>query len=397
MAKGETGRRGFLKVVGGGVVLAAAGAAGLGGYAVTRSIAPATAPWRQAGDAEDIRRWALSYAILAPNPHNMQPWMVDLSEPDVAVLYSDPERRLPNTDPFDRQITIGLGCFLGILSIAAAERGYRAEITPFPSGGNSEALGNLPVARIRFVADAAIERDPLFGQVLERRSNKEPFDTSRPVPAEAAARIQAAATANGPQGIGLDTVSVETGLADDFNATLRDLTWRGYEVEGLTAHLYNESVEVMRIGAAEVNANPDGIEIHGPMIEVLKLTGMISREAISQPGTAAFEQGGDMLRAACETAMGQLWIVTPGNSRIEQLATGVAHVRANLAATAEGLGFHPNSQLMQEDPVFAALQKEFYAALAVPETMTVQMLSRLGYGPEFGETPRWALETRLMS
>jgi hypothetical protein len=399
MAVEQTGRRTFMKIVGGGVILAAAGAAGVGGYAATRSIAPATAPWRAAGAAdlvrEDIRRWALSYAILAPNPHNMQPWVVDLSEPGVVVLYADPERRLPHTDPFDRQITIGLGCFLGILDMAAAERGYRAEIAPFPAGGRVEALGTSPVARIRFVEDASISPDPLFAQVLVRRSNKEPYDTSRTVPDDVAARVVAASTERAPDGISLDTLGVEARLDDDFNQVMRNLTWQGYEIEGLSSHLFGESVDVMRIGAAEVNANPDGIEIHGSMIEMLRMTGLISRDAMRDPDSTAFKQGGEMLRAACDTAMGQLWIVSPGNSRIEQLATGVAHVRANLAATAEGLGFHPNSQTMQEDPVFADLQLALYAALGVPDSETVQMLSRIGYGPQIGPTPRWALDTRL--
>ena len=69
-------RRKFLKVVGtAGVIVAAGGV----GFVVTRTPTDALAPWEDAGSmyADPMRR-ALSYAILAPNPHNRQPWLVDL-------------------------------------------------------------------------------------------------------------------------------------------------------------------------------------------------------------------------------------------------------------------------------------------------------------------------------
>ena len=48
------------------------------------------------------RKRALSYAILAPNPHNRQPWLVDLSQQDLIVLHIDSDKMLPHTDPFNR-------------------------------------------------------------------------------------------------------------------------------------------------------------------------------------------------------------------------------------------------------------------------------------------------------
>ena len=71
-------RRKFLTIVGGGVIVAAGTAAG--GFYATREPRKALAAWNRAGSAFDEPRMrALSYAILAPNPHNRQPWMVDLS------------------------------------------------------------------------------------------------------------------------------------------------------------------------------------------------------------------------------------------------------------------------------------------------------------------------------
>lgn len=96
-------RRFFLKLAGGGVVLAAGGAAL---FAYTRTPNAALAPWSLAGTYDDPRKNALSHAILAPNPHNRQPWIVALNGEDELTLYFDTDKQLPHTDPFDRQITI---------------------------------------------------------------------------------------------------------------------------------------------------------------------------------------------------------------------------------------------------------------------------------------------------
>ena len=127
-----TTRRAILKLVGGGSVLAAA--AGGGWYVMNGPSTDAREAWGQAGKPKEYRRRFLSYALLAPNPHNRQPWLVRLDGDDGLTLFCDLDRRLPETDPYDRQITLGCGAFLELLSIAAAHEGYRTDITPFPEG-----------------------------------------------------------------------------------------------------------------------------------------------------------------------------------------------------------------------------------------------------------------------
>src|SRR5262245_59425089 len=124
-------RRQFIRIAGGGAVVAAGGA--LTGCADTLPD-EAIAAWRSAGQEADARRWILSYAILAPHSNNLQSWMVDLRTPDEIVLYCDRDRLLPETDPFSRQIMMSHGTFLELIDIAARERGLRAEITLFPEG-----------------------------------------------------------------------------------------------------------------------------------------------------------------------------------------------------------------------------------------------------------------------
>ena len=162
-----TSRRRFLALLGGGVVVAAA--AGGGVWAATRDPAEARLPWETAGHGEsDPRRHALSYALLAPNPHNTQPWLADLTETDVVTLYCHADRRVPQSDPFDRQITVGLGAFIELAVMAAAEIGHRVHVTLFPEGEPQPRLDGRPVARLTFTRDEGVVRDPLFAHVLAR-------------------------------------------------------------------------------------------------------------------------------------------------------------------------------------------------------------------------------------
>ncbi len=374
-------RRKFLKIAGSSAVILAAGA---GGYAATRTPTDALAPWSQAGTGASPIENALSYAILAPNPHNRQPWLVDLKSGTEAALYCEPERRLPVTDPFDRQITIGLGCFLEVMKIAAAEQGYRADITPFPEGLPDRRLDNRPVAQIELVAEAA-SPDPLFAQIPHRRSNKDPYDAARPLPKADVAKIKAAAG---------EDLTVQTVLAPDSVATLRDLTWKAFEREMHTPDALQESIDLMRIGRAEIEANPDGIDLGGLKLELLSVVGILNREKMADPSTAAFAEGIKMYRPVIGSAMGFLVLTTAGNSRPEQLAAGAAYVRANLQATALGIAMQPLSQILQEFEEMADLYKAGHDLLA-PNGGRVQMLARLGYGQTVNPSPRWPAATRM--
>ncbi len=377
-------RRKMIFLAGGGAVLAAGGAFG---YAATRTPKTAYLPWEQAGSYNDPRRRALSWALLAPNPHNRQPWLADLSEDGVITLHVDRDRLLPHTDPFNRQITIGLGCFLELLRMAAAEDGYRAEVALFPQGSSAVALDQRPIARITLTSDPAVARDPLFALVPARRSNKEPFDVNRSVAPEMLAQMEAVVRNGARFGGTVDASKV---------LEWRALTREALRIEVVTPHAYQESVDLFRIGRREVDANPDGIDFSGPMFESMHLTGMFTREMAGDPTSFAFKAGMDAVYANADTAMGHVWLVTNDNSRETQIATGADWLRVNLAATALGLGFQPLSQALQEFPEMAVPFRQVHEHLA-PEGGTVQMLSRIGYGPVVGNSPRWPLETRIMN
>lgn len=375
-------RRDVLKLIGGGAVVAAtAPLSGCSGVGVSQA---ARGPWRNAGQYDDPRKRALSYALLAPNPHNRQPWLVRLEGADALTLQVDPARRLPATDPLDRQIVIGCGAFLELLAIAAAEEGYRADIVAFPEGENMRTLDTRPVARVTLVSGAG-QRDPLAAHILARRSNKTVYE-----PREvAAADLQALADAGRAPGI-TSVTTADAGLV----ARLRDLTWRAHVKEVTTPAANQESVDLMRIGAREVAANPDGIGLEGGMIEFARRVGIVSRENLADPTSTAFKQGLDLYEKMAMSARAFGWLCNDNRSRGDQLAAGRAYLRMNLKATALGLGVHPWSQALQEYPEMAALYDEARALLGGGGT--VQMLYRIGYAQAIGPTPRRGLEAHLV-
>jgi hypothetical protein len=381
-----TNRRTFLLAAGGaGLALAGAG----GWFAVTRRPVRAQAAWDDVKTAAaDVRLDAFRHAILAPNAHNRQPWQVRLVGLDEAIIGCDLARRLPHTDPFDRQTVIGFGCFLELARMAAAQRGVRVDMQLFPAGEPVRRLTDAPVARLRFVADEAVAKDPLFSAITLRRSSKVPFDMTRAVEAPAiAALLQASGAA------GNAFASVEAAVVAD----LRALTWRACSIEAGTARTHQESVDLMRIGRAEIEADPDGIALGGVVIEALARAGQLSRAQLADPASRAFKAGVDRYRTMLELTPGYLWITSPGNSRADQIAAGRAYVRANLAVAASGFCMHPVSQALQEYPEMAGEFAALHQRLAVAAPGRIQMLARLGFGPAVEPAARWPLRSRLMA
>jgi hypothetical protein len=340
-------------------------------------------PWRAAPAVRhaDPRLNAAAWAVLAPNPHNRQPWLMRMEGADAMSLFCDLDRRLPETDPFDRQILIGLGAFLELFRLALLEQGWEAAITPFPEGEPQPRLGARPVARVVLRRGGA--PDPLFAAAPARRSAKLPYDTARPVEEGAIAALRGALLA--PETLGAETQDV---------ARLKDIAWRAWLAEAQDAAAWGESVALMRLGSAAVAAQPDGISLWGPQMDGMVGSGQLTRAAMA-PGQPGWQFGFVQYRAIFEGTNAFVWQVTRGNTRAEQLLAGRDWLRLNLAATAAGLAVQPVSQALQEFPAMVGPYGEIHALLG--QGGTVQMLARLGHPLRAAPpTPRWPAESRIL-
>lgn len=360
-----TTRRTVLWTAGSAIVIAGAAAAG---WAATRTPRAALEPWTAAGESfGDPRLDALAYAILAPNPHNMQPWRAEFVGDDSFDLYADPRRLLPETDPPNRQITIGFGCFLELFRQAAAEKGRIATIIPFPDGEPQPTLDARPIARVSIALDQNVARDPLFAATLQRRTNRGPYDGERRPDEATLAGIVAA----GGDGAGAPTAS-------DGDA-IKDICRRAWEIEWTLDRTRRESIKVMRIGKREIEAAPDGLSLSGPAIEALSAAGLLTREGLDREGSAAYEQPLKSYSDAIDLSPAFVLFSTETNTRADQLAAGRAWVRMHQAATLAGVAMQPLSQALQEFAEMAEPYAQIHALLAPGATL--QMLARVGYAP----------------
>lgn len=377
-------RRHILELFATAPLLASAGCAGA-------NVTPDPyAAWRQPGQGEsDPRRFVLAHGLLAPNPHNRQPWLVRMEGADAMSLYVDRMRLLPATDPFSRQIVVGCGAFLELIAQSAPRLGLVAGIQAWPQGAPGPELDDRPFARVVLKPEPGVTAGPLFDQIVRRRTEKVPFLPDRPADAAVQAVLAAAA---GPGLVAGETR--EPGLRD----SLADICWKAWEIESGTPRTHMESVRLMRLGKAEVVRNPDGIDLSGGMMEVLARTGVMTREALADPDSFASRSGKDMYRKMVEATPGFLWVRSETGDRLAQLAAGRAYARAQLAASAQGLVLHPWSMALQEFAEMAGPYQQVQALLGARPDAPVQMLARMGAVRKPSDpSPRRRLDDLILS
>ena len=389
-------RRKFIRLAGGGTVLAATSFVFTGCSLTSAYPSQAVEVWQGPKQEVDPRRWAIAYAITAPNPHNLQPWIADLREPGVIVIRTDAERVLPETDPFGRQIMIGHGAFLELLVIALAEKGFGCDVTLWPEGELGTDLkrwDERPVARI--VLRAGGKADPLFAQILSRHTPKLDFDIQRTVSESTLSALLSTSTAS--------TTRIRTEGTVDLSKIepMRNLCWQSAQVELTTPRTVMESIRLTRVGPSEILHHRDGISVNTLMVRAINSLGMFDRSQPPSPGSEAYKTMMSRFEGHSRTAMGFIWM-SGTNSRSDQIAVGRTYVRLQLKASEIGVGVHPMSQALQEFPEMSAHYETAHKILLgknVPASSsdeTLQMFCRLGYSKSPAPaTPRRSLDAFL--
>lgn len=384
-------RRAFIRLVGGGAVFAATmPLLGCSSDFPAEAIAAWKTPEQEPKQGGDLRRQILSYAILAPNAHNRQGWLVDLKQPNEMTLYCDTTRLLPDTDPYSRQILISQGTFLELLDLSAKQFGQRAEITLFPEGAfDAKSVDRRPIARIKLTPDTALAKDPLFDQILKRRTNRQTYEV-KDLPTSAIQAITAS-VAGLPEQVGF-AGSNEADLLKQHRTIAKE-AWR---IELTTPRTILESLKLMRVGPSEIKQNPDGISNNSPFIRAVVALGLFDRNKAPASDDSSIASQIKDFDAKIDATSAFFYLVTKGNDRFTQVNAGRAYVRAQLAATAQGLSMHPVSQALQEYPEQAKTYLAIHQLLnAPPATHTVQMWTRIGFAPVQQPSPRRGVDQHI--
>lgn len=384
-------RRKFIRLAGGGVVVAAT--VPMSACSLSEDFPnQAVEAWKGPQNESDPRRRALAFAITAPNPHNLQPWLVNLQETDVITVMTDHERVLPQTDPFGRQILIGHGAFIELLVMALASQGIAADVALWPQGeltADLKGWDRRPIARLTLKTGGM--NDPLFVQVLKRHTPKFDFDSSRPVSSDTLSALTGSVADK----------AVKVGGTVNLSELprLRELCMQSAQVELLTPRTALESAHLLRVGPSEILAHRDGLSINSLMVRTLNALGLFDRSKPPEQGSQAYKTIMKEFDGHSRTAMGFVWLSTK-NRRADQIDAGRAYLRLQLKATEMGLCVHPMSQALQEYPEMAPHYAQAHQltlkrpAPASRDDETLQMFCRLGYtNKPVPATPRRPLDT----
>jgi hypothetical protein len=362
----------------------------------------AWSPAKMAEQYDDVRLKMLCYAILAPNPHNIQPWSVELSGTDAINLYVDPKRLLLMTDPFLRQIFEGQGTFLETLSIAAKEFGYEPNIQLFPERVDPpENIGKSPVAVVK-LSKREIDNDSLFRQIPKRCNNRRPYK-GPPLTENELNSLQ-----NSYEAAGYPMVFITDAAIRD---RVEDLMTEAMRVETYLDRTHEETVKMIRFNDNEVIASRDGFSY-----ENMGVTG-ISRFFVERlsPRNKAFggffrETTVNSTHKQAHTAGAIGILFGPGNSRMDQVEVGRRFARAFLKAAELNLDIHPMNQILQEYDELAEVREKFSTIIQslqpnsvlptvdkVTGVTTAQLLFRVGRAEPTPHAPRRDLMDFLKS
>jgi len=336
-------------------------------------------------DLADPRLTLLSWAVLAPNAHNTQPWQVDLSRPSEIDLYVDAGRLLPETDPPMRQIHLSQGTFLEHIDMAAREYGLRAEVAYFPRGEyGPDELSDLPVATVRISRSDSATKDPLFSQIKVRHTNRRAYEAGR----ELSASQCTALVASVPGELGSLTVVAQAPLRE----RLASISEEAMRVEVSSKARNRETAKWFRFSTAEVDEKRDGFGMENAGVTGFKAwfakSFLISRESAEDPdgsfASNAVSMAGDGGKSASAFAI----LTCAGNTRVHQVKVGRAYARFALTASALGLAVQPMSQAAQEYVDMAKLKEELERLAGASASAPVQMLVRIGFAEPVPHAPR---------
>ncbi|MDT0467394.1 Acg family FMN-binding oxidoreductase [Streptomyces gibsoniae] len=302
-------------------------------------------------------------ATAAPSLHNAQPWKFRFHRGSGTLrLYADLERELPKTDPDNRGLRLGCGAALFNLRVAAVAAGRDPAVRLLPDDSDPMLLAEVDLT------GSAPPDDPLAvlqPAIHRRHTSRAPF-LEDDIPDVLRDGLCVAARLEGCRLVFPETWHVQAVL---------DLVHDAECCEAWAPDVRNETAHWVRTEPASETSASDGIPA----------------EALGPGQWGASSPVRDL--TVGRTVAGRDWapfekcphlalLGTAHDRPVDWLWAGQALERVWLQATLDGLVASLTSQPL-EWPEFRWAVRDPASAMAY-----VQMVIRLGYGPEGHPTPR---------
>jgi hypothetical protein len=368
-------RRNFIRRAGlGASTLAVIGAGALAYRAYDQGVleaehGPAYEPWddwqRDDGPMSLVRA-----AILAPSPHNAQPWRFGVGNGFLDV-HADRTRTTGVLDPFLRELRVGLGAAIENAVLAARAGGTAASVLLMPSGTHSDHVAHLALAA-REPADSG-----LSAQIPHRHTNRYPYIAGKEVPRRALDAMSALADPHVPEAriVWVDTaaaraqlgeliVAATAAIVDDADQRASDARW------------FRQSWD-------HIHSSRDGITLDTAGLP--DLTAAAAKLLPAQSPQALGESWLDATRSRHTGTAAAYGIVAvrDASDPIQQLQGGRLLQRVHLWATGADIALHHMNQLTEraDRERQLGINAEFGDALGLVMPSGWQALStfRIGY------------------
>lgn len=317
---------------------------------------------------------AVAYGITAPSPHNSQSWFVNIISDTEMLLYI--KHVLPKTDPPARQLHMGAGCFIELVSIGMSNEGYETKVSYLPQGDysiNAYEISAKPVAKISFVKTSNVTKDVLYNYIYQRGTNRKPYKGNMITETEFG-------NIKSLMGNYHSTLQFVTGK-EQMQPYL-DIFSSAMEIETKTRATNEETRKQFRFSEKELAEKRDGISLQQMGYEgfILKIATkqMKKGDSITWHSKKTLKATMKGINKGLKSSKGLLFFTTTTNTKLDWIKSGRDYARFNVAIAKLGIVTHPYNQVIQEYAEMESLQKEFRNLIKVSDGEKTQMIVRIG-------------------